>query len=220
MITITLCDDHQIVRKGIVQILDERPDFQVVAEVSNGEQLLKELRTVKTNVIILDIGLPGRSGLEVLKQVHLLYPKIKILVLSMYPEDQFAIRAIKAGASGYLHKDSPPQVLYEAINTIAIGGKYVSPAITSLLFQEIIAETKAPLHKSLSDREFEVLLQLGRGKKVGEIAQRMALSVKTISTYKTRIFQKLDIQSVAHATQYLLRHNLLQENLAGQEQNL
>lgn len=219
MITITLCDDHQIVRKGIVQILEERPDFKVVAEVSNGEQLLKELRTVKTNVIILDIGLPGRSGLEVLKQVHVLYPKIKILVLSMYPEDQFAIRAIKAGASGYLHKDSPPQVLYEAINTIAIGGKYVSPAITSLLFKEIVSETKAaPLHKTLSDREFEVLLQLGRGKKVGEIAQSMALSVKTISTYKTRIFQKLGIQSVAHATQYLLKHHLLEENLAEQEQ--
>ncbi|MDZ4844203.1 MAG: response regulator transcription factor [Chitinophagales bacterium] len=215
MISITLCDDHQIVRKGIRQILEERPDFKVVSEVSNGEQLLKELRLTKPNVVLLDIGLPGRSGLEVLKQIHLLYPRIKVLVLSMYPEDQYAIRTIKAGASGYLHKDSAPNVLYEAITTIASGGKYVSAAITNLLFNEILSESKgSPLHKTLSDREFEVLLQLGKGKKVGEIAQGLTLSVKTVSTYKTRIFEKLGIDNVAEITQYLLKHNLLQENLA------
>ena len=216
MVSIILCDDHQIVRRGIRQILEERPDFKVVSEVSDGEQLLKELRLIKPNLVLLDIGLPGRSGLEVLKQIHLLYPKIKVLVLSMYPEDQYAIRIIKAGALGYLHKDSPPDVLYDAINTVARGGKYVSTAITNLLFKEIVSESKkiSPLHKSLSDREFEVLLQLGKGKKVGEIAQSMALSVKTVSTYKTRVFEKLDIHNVAEITQYLIKHNLLEENLA------
>jgi len=216
MVRITLCDDHQIVRKGIRQILEERPDFKVVSEVSNGEQLLKELRLIKPDVMLLDIGLPGRSGLEMLKQIHLLYPNIKVLVLSMYPEEQYAIRTIKAGAAGYLHKDSPPDVLYAAITTIAGGGKYVSAAITNLLFNEIISsESKvSPLHKTLSDREFEVLLKLGKGEKVGEIAQSMTLSVKTVSTYKTRIFEKLAIHNVAEITQYLLKHNLLQENLA------
>ncbi len=215
MVSIILCDDHQIVRRGIRQILEERPDFKVVSEVSDGEQLLKELRLIKPNLVLLDIGLPGRSGLEVLKQIHLLYPKIKVLVLSMYPEDQYAIRTIKAGALGYLHKDSPPDVLYDAIKTVARGGKYVSTAITNLLFKEIVSESKiSPLHKSLSDREFEVLLQLGKGKKVGEIAQSMALSLKTVSTYKTRVFEKLDIHNVAEVTQYLIKHNLLEENLA------
>lgn len=214
MVSIALCDDHQIVRKGIRQILEEKPEFIVIAEVSSGEELLQKMRQEKPKVVVLDIGLPGRSGIEVLKQLHLLYPTVKVLVLSMYPEDQYAIRAIKAGASGYLHKDSPPEVLYEAIHTIAKGNRYVSNAMANLLFNEITAERKIyPLHQALSDREFEVALLLGQGKKIGDIAQNMALSVKTVSTYKTRILQKLSIHSIAELTQYLLQHNLLQKNL-------
>lgn len=217
MVSIALCDDHQIVRKGIRQILEGKPEFKVIAEVSSGEELLKRMRHDKPNVVILDIGLPGRSGIEVLKQLHVLYPKVKVLVLSMYPEDQYAIRAIKAGASGYLHKDSPPEVLYDAIRAIAKGNRYVSAAITNLLFNEITAERKIyPLHKALSDREFEVALLLGQGKKVGNIAQTMTLSVKTVSTYKTRVLEKMGIHSIAELTQYLLQHNLLQENLTEQ----
>lgn len=218
MVSIALCDDHQIVRKGIRQILEEKRDLKVIAEVSSGEELLKKLRGEKPQMVILDIGLPGRSGLEILKQLHLLYPQVKTLVLSMYPEDQYAIRAIKAGASGYLHKDSPPDVLYEAIYTIAKGNRYVSPAIANLLFNEITSKQKIfPLHKTLSDREFEVALLLGQGRKTGEIAQSLSLSVKTVSTYKTRIMEKLDIQNVAGLIQYLYRHQLLQENTAEQQ---
>lgn len=212
MLNILLCDDHEIVRKGLRQILEGYPEFRVTTEVSSGEQLLRELRKAHPHVIILDLSLPGRSGLEVLKQVRALYPEINVLVLSMYPEEQFAVRAIKAGASGYLHKDSPPEVLYKAIRMIARGGKYINPALACLLFEEIMSERPQPtaLHKNLSDREFEVLLLLGEGKKISEIAQRMSLSAKTVSTYKIRIFEKLNLKNLAQVTRYLMEHNIAQ----------
>jgi DNA-binding NarL/FixJ family response regulator len=216
MINILLCDDHEIVRKGLRQLLQEQPGFFVMADVPSGEALLKELRKVKPDVVILDIALPGRSGLEVLKQLRLLYPEIKVLALSMYPEDQFAIRLIKAGASGYLHKDSAPAMLNEAIRTIAKGGKFVSPRMMSVLFHEVANEKRhEPLHKMLSDREFEVLLMLAQGKKVGEISAAMSLSIKTVSTYKTRILEKLKLNSIAALTRYVDENHLLQHASPG-----
>jgi len=209
MIKIALCDDHEIVRKGLCQLLQEQPGFEVVTDVSSGELLLKQLRKVKSHVIILDIALPGRGGLEVLKQLRMIYPDIKVLVLSMFPEDQFAVRMIKAGASGYIHKDSPPEILNEAIRTVFSGGKYVSDHLMSLLFREVASGKKGiPLHKNLSDREFEVLLLLGQGKKVNDIANAMSLSIKTISTYKKRIFEKLNVASLADLTRYIDEHHL------------
>lgn len=211
MINIILCDDHEIVRKGLCQLLQEQPGFFVSADVSSGELLLKKLRKVKPDVIILDIALSGRSGLEVLKQIQMIYPNIKVLVLSMYPEDQFAIRVIKAGASGYLHKDSQPDILNEAIRTVASGDKYVSRHMASLLFTEVASgKDDLPLHKQLSDREFDVLLTLGQGKKVNDIAKAMSLNIKTISTYKKRIFEKLQVKSLAEMTRYVDEHNLLE----------
>ncbi len=211
MIKIILCDDHEIVRKGLFQILQEHPDFKVLADVSSGEMLFRKLRRLKPDVIVLDIALPGRSGLEVLKQVRLLYPEVKALVLSMYPEDQFAIRMIKAGASGYLHKDSAPSILHAAIKTVAVGGKYASPAVMNILFKEVLSgRTDFSMHQLLSDREMEVLIQLGRGKKTTEIAQSMSLSIKTISTYKTRVFEKLNIKNPAQVARFLMEHDLMQ----------
>lgn len=215
MIKIALCDDHEIVRKGLCQLLQEQADFEVVAEVSSGEMLLKQLRKLKPDVVILDIALPGRGGLEVLKQLRSIYPDIKVLVLSMFPEDQFAVRMIKAGASGYIHKDSSPEILSDAIKTIFSGGKYVSNHLVSLLFREVASGKKeTPLHKNLSDREFEVLLLLGQGKKVNDIANTMSLSVKTISTYKKRIFGKLNVASVAEMTRYIDEHQLLPSTIS------
>ena len=208
MTRILLCEDHALVREGLRQLLEANPEFTVLADVSSAEQLLKTLRKMKPDVLVLDIALPGRSGLEVLKQTKLLYPGLKVLVLSMYPEDQFAVRMIKAGASGYLHKDSPPSELYEALRTIARGGKYVSPAIMSLLFNEIAGQMDSPSYKSLSDREFEVLLLIGKGRKMSEIAASMSLSVKTVSTYKTRLLEKLHIKNYADITRYVLENNL------------
>lgn len=211
MINIVLCEDHEIVRKGLRQLLQEQPGFFVLADVSSGELLLKKLHKIKPDVVILDIALPGRSGLEVLKQLKMTYPDIKVLVLSMYPEDQFAIRVIKAGASGYLHKDSPPEILNEAIRTVAKGGKYVSDLMMSLLFSEVASgKGDLPLHKKLSDREYEVLLLLGQGKKVNDIGQALSLSIKTISTYKKRIFEKLQVKSLAELTRYIDEHQLVQ----------
>lgn len=211
MINILLCDDHELVRKGLRQLLQDQPGFCVMADVSSGESLLRELRRMHPDVLILDIALPGRSGLEILKQVQELYPDIKVLILSMYPEEQFAIRMIKAGASGYLHKDCAPEILNEAIMTIARGEKYVSHQMMSILFSEVLTKNKGvPSHKNLSDREMEVLLQLGQGKNVTEIADSISLSVKTVSTYKSRIFEKLRLKSIADLTRYIDEHQLFQ----------
>lgn len=210
MINIILCDDHKIVREGLKQIIHDSKQLNVVADVATGEDLFKQLRKHKPDVIILDIALPGRNGLDILKQVKALNASIQVLVLSMYPEDQFAIRMIKAGASGYLHKDSPPAMLKEAINTIASGEKYISPNIANLLVKEITTTGSGKhLHDNLSDREYEVLLLLGKGQKVSEIALALSLSIKTISTYKTRIQQKLGLKNNADTIQYLISQNLL-----------
>jgi len=210
MINIILCDDHELVRKGLRQLLQQQPGFLVLAEVASGEHLLKELRKAKPDVIILDIALPGRSGLEILKQVRLLEPQIKVLVLSMYPEDQFALRVIKAGASGYLHKDTRPEILHEAIRTVAAGGKYVSQKMTALLISELsLGKGEVPLFKYLSDREYDVMLMLAEGKKPGEIAATWSLSIKTISTYKSRIFEKLRLKNISELVRYVQAHNLL-----------
>ncbi len=210
MIKIVLCDDHEIVRLGLRQLLQTDPKFNVLADVSSGEALLKKLKTVKPDIIILDISMPGRGGIEVLKQVKLSYPEIRVLVLSMYPEDQFAIRTIKAGADGYLHKDSAPEVLSQAIKIVAGGDKYVSPCMMNLLFEEIVSAKKGvPPHLLLSDREIEVLIKLGQGKKVGVIARELFLSIKTVSTYKKRIQTKLNINTYGEIAQYLSEHELL-----------
>jgi DNA-binding NarL/FixJ family response regulator len=209
MINIVLCDDHKIVRQGLRQIISGYPDIQILADdIASGEELLQRLRTLEPDLIILDVSLPGRSGLEVLKQVKIFYPDIHVLVLSMYPEDQFAIRMLKAGASGYLHKDSEPDVLIDAIRTIDAGGEYLSPQITKLLYREMNNKNQDLPHKLLSDREYEVFLAIGEGKANNFIASQLKLSAKTISTYRSRILTKMNMDNNSDIIKYILLHNL------------
>ena len=208
MKTIAICDDHKIVREGLKQIISSFTNFEIIADVESGEALFHSLRSKTPDIIILDVSLPGRSGLEVLKQVKALRPQISVLVLSMYPEYQFAIRMLKAGASGYLHKDSEPGILLEALNVISKGGEYLSPKITQLLFKEMSGNVESLPHKSLSDREYEVLLYLGEGKTISEIGDRLSLSVKTISTYRTRILEKMNLDNNSDLVKYILLHEL------------
>ncbi len=210
MINVVICDDHKIVREGLSKIIANFHDIKIIADdIASGEELLQRLRKLEPDLIILDVSLPGRSGLEVLKQIKILYPEIKVLVLSMYPEDQFAIRMLKAGASGYLHKDSAPEVLVEAIRVIHNGGEYLSPAITKLLYREMSAKNLELPHSSLSDREYEVFLAIGEGKPNNQIASQLSLSAKTISTYRARILNKMNMDNNSDIIKYILLHNLL-----------
>ncbi|MDP4828145.1 MAG: response regulator transcription factor [Flavobacteriales bacterium] len=210
MINVVICDDHKIVREGLSKIISNFPDISIMADdIASGEELLQRLRSAQPDIIILDVSLPGRSGLEVLKQIKIFYPDIKVLVLSMYPEDQFAIRMLKAGASGYLHKDSAPEVLIEAIRTIQQGGEYLSPAITKLLYREMNNKNQELPHKQLSDREYEVFLAIGEGKANNQIASQLSLSAKTISTYRSRILSKMSMENNSDMIKYILLHNLL-----------
>ena len=203
-----ICDDHKIVREGLKQIINVFDGFEVVAEAESGEQLINKLRDIEVDLLILDVSLPGRSGLEVLKQIKGLQPDLGVLVLSMYPEDQFAIRMLKAGASGYLHKDSAPEVLKQALSTISNGGEYLSEKITKLLYREMNSDGAELPHKRLSDREYEVLLYIGEGKSISEIAAQLSLSVKTISTYRTRILEKMNIENNSDMVKYIMLHDL------------
>jgi DNA-binding NarL/FixJ family response regulator len=205
---IAICDDHKIVREGLKQIISGFAEFEVVADVESGEALFQVIRDHQVHLIILDVSLPGRNGLEVLKQIKALRPEINVLVLSMYPEDQFAIRMLKAGASGYLHKDSEPGLLLEALRSITRGGEYLSPKITQLLFREMSGKTSDLPHKHLSDREYEVLLYIGEGISISEIANRLSLSVKTISTYRTRILEKMGMDNNSDLVKYIMLHEL------------
>lgn len=210
MINVVICDDHKIVREGLSKIISNFHDIHIIADdIASGEELLQRLRKTEPDIIVLDVSLPGRSGLEVLKQVKIFYPDIKVLVLSMYPEDQFAIRMLKAGASGYLHKDSAPEVLIEAIRTIQNGGEYLSPQITKLLYREMNNKNQELPHLTLSDREYEVFLAIGEGKANNQIASQLSLSAKTISTYRSRILTKLNMDNNSDIIKYILLHNLI-----------
>lgn len=205
---VAICDDHKIVREGLKQIINVFEGFEVVLEAESGEQLLNKVHDNPIDILILDVSLPGRSGLEVLKQIKNLQPETGVLVLSMYPEDQFAIRMLKAGASGYLHKDSAPEVLKQALITISGGGEYLSDKITKLLYREMNGEGGELPHKRLSDREYEVLLYIGEGKSISEIAVQLSLSVKTISTYRTRILEKMNLENNSDMVKYIMLHDL------------
>ncbi|MFZ6052144.1 response regulator [Halocola ammonii] len=209
MIKVVICDDHKIVREGLRQIISNFDDIQILADdIASGEELLQRLRKETPDLVILDVSLPGRSGLEVLKQIKIFYPDMKVLVLSMYPEDQFAIRMLKAGANGYLHKDTEPEMLIEAIRTIQNGGEYLSPQITKLLYREVNNQNQDLPHKNLSDREYEVMLAIGEGKANNKIADQLKLSAKTISTYRSRVLMKMGMDNNSDLIKYILMHNL------------
>ncbi|MBI5751980.1 MAG: response regulator transcription factor [Hydrogenophilales bacterium] len=209
MINVFIADDHAIVRQGLKQIVSDADDMAVIGEAGNGGEALRQLRQCMPDVVILDIAMPDKSGIDVLKIIHKEKPKLPVLILSMYPEDQYAVRLIRAGASGYLTKESAPEQLVMAIRTLAQGRKYLTPQVAELLAQEVSAGGLAP-HEALSDREHKVFLSLASGKTVTQIASELALSVKTVSTYRTRILEKMGLHSNAELTHYAFKNKLVE----------
>ncbi|HLK58277.1 MAG TPA: response regulator transcription factor [Chthonomonadaceae bacterium] len=209
MLRILVADDHAVVRRGIKQILEEDLEIETIAEAQNAEEALALVRAQEWDIVILDLNMPGRSGLEVLTELLYYKPHLPVLILSMHPEDQVAVRVLKAGASGYMTKDSAPEELVNAIRKIRGGGRYISPALAETLVFSLQNEVDKPLHEALSHREFEVMRLIARGKPLSQIAGELCLSVKTISTYRTRLLEKLALQSNADITRYALQHHLL-----------
>ncbi len=209
MIKILIADDHAIVRQGLRNIVAADEQMTIVGEAQNGAELLNLLRETAADVIVLDISMPGRNGLETLKDIKRGFPMMPVIVLSIHPEDQYAVRVFKAGASGYMTKESAPEELVEAIRKAFRGGKYISPSVAELLADYVETNFSGEPHKSLSDREFEVFSFLAGGQTVGQIADRLNLSVKTISTYRARILEKMGMTTNAELTRYALDFKLL-----------
>lgn len=201
-----IADDHAIVRKGLVQILREEFSKAEITEVASSSQVMDEVDRQSWDVILLDISMPGRNGIETLKQIRTNGVRTPILMLSMHPEDQYALRALKAGASGFLNKETAPEELLAAVRLLLSGRKYITPSVAEKL-TETISEKNA--HELLSDREMQVLQRIASGKTVSEIAVEIALSVNTISTYRTRILEKLNLNNNAELTRYALDNNLV-----------
>lgn len=210
MINVLIADDHTVVRQGLRQILSTDSQLKVVGEAASGAEVLKMLESLAAEVLILDVTMPGKNGLDVLKEVKRKYPQLRVLVLSMHPEDQLAIRILRAGASGYITKESAPEELIGALRKVCSGGKYVSAQLAEKLAVFIEHEQTGPPHERLSDREFEVLRKLAMGKTVSEIAEELTLSVKTISTYRTRVLDKMRMSTNADLTRYALENQLMQ----------
>ena len=208
-ITIVLADDHAVVRRGLRQIINDEPDFEVVAEAQNGQEVLDQLDKVDCNVLVLDITMPDKNGLAVLQEVKATRPRLPILILSMHPEDQFALRALKLGASGYLTKESAPEELVGALRKVTNGGKYISSTLAEQLVAEIGSDSPRPSPERLSEREFQVLRMIAQGKTISQIAEDMGLSVKTVSTYRTRLLQKMKMKTNAELVRYAVQHGLV-----------
>ena len=209
MIHVLLVDDHTLVREGLKRIIADSNLFSVVAEAADGNEALQRLRAQAIELVLLDLSMPGRSGVELVKQIKLEFPNLRILVLTMHEEDQYAVRAIRAGASGYLTKDSASASLIMAMEKIARGGMYISARLAEQLALNLQTNenTEQP-HKLLSDREFQVFLALVDGNAVGEIAAALNLSIKTISTHKAHLLKKMQAQSVAELVRYAMAHAL------------
>ena len=208
MIRILIADDHSIVRQGLKRIVGLETSMEVVAEAESGDQVLSTLRETAVDVIVLDISMPGRNGLETLKEVKRLYPQIGVVVLSMHPQDQYAVRVIRGGASSYLSKESAVDELVTAIEKASRGEKHITADIADLFADFIVRGSDEP-HKELSDREFEVFKMIGLGKALTQISQELNLSVKTISTYRTRIIDKTGLTNNAEMTRYLIGRGLI-----------
>jgi two-component system, NarL family, invasion response regulator UvrY len=209
MIRIIIVDDHPVVRRGLKQILQEEPDVKVVGEAESAQEAFKIIRTIDCNAVVLDISLPGASGVEILKQLKHEYQKLPVLILSVHPEEQYAVRVMKAGASGYLTKESAPEELVKAIRKIISGGKYISSSLAERLITDIDASGK-PRHEKLSDREFEIMRMIASGKAIKTIAEELYLSEKTVSTYRTRLLEKMKMTTNAEIISYALKNKLIE----------
>ncbi|MFZ1701508.1 MAG: response regulator transcription factor [Pyrinomonadaceae bacterium] len=209
MIRVLIADDHTIVRHGLRQVLEAETDIRITGEAQNGNEVLEILRASKVDVAVLDITMPGRNGLETLKEIKQLYPNVAAIVLSMHPKDQYAVRVVMAGAAGYITKESAPEELVGAIRKAYRGERYISPDVAELLADHVEHGASQVLHQMLSDREFETFRLLASGQSITQIADDLNLSVKTVSTYKSRIGEKTGLSSIADITRYALEHDLI-----------
>ncbi len=205
---ILIADDHAVVREGLKQILTSVSGVIEIDGVADGNELMEKIKEKDYDVVVLDISMPGKSGLEVLKELKIVKPKLPVLMLSIYPEGQYAVRVLKAGASGYLTKDSASEELVNAVEKIYLGQKYITPSLAEKLADFSWEGDKLP-HEKLSDREFEVFKMFAAGKTVKEIAENLFISVKTVSTYKVRIFEKMNFESRADITSYAIKNKLI-----------
>jgi len=210
MIKILIADDHAIVREGLKQIVAETSDMVVSGEAADGQEVLELLRKDGWDLVLLDIAMPGRGGMDTLKALKQEKPALPVLILSIYPEEQYAVRALRAGASGYLTKESAPEELISAIRKVSRGGKYVSASLAEKLVSELGIDTERPVHEKLSDREYQVMLMIASGKTVKEIADELSLSVKTISTHRTRALAKMGMKNNAEITYYAIKMGLVE----------
>lgn len=208
MINIILVDDHPIVRKGLRQIISEQGISRLIDEASDGSEALEKISKKKYDIVILDISMPGAGGLDVLKQIIVQYPKLPVLILSMHPEEEYAVRAMRAGAMGYLTKKSAPDELGTAITRITQGRRYITSSLAEQLADVLHGEHEGAPHESLTDREYQILLMIASGKRLKEIAGELMLSPKTVSTYRGRILEKMGIRSNADIVRYAIEHKI------------
>jgi len=209
MLRILIADDHTVVRKGLRQILlDEFPTAKI-EEVADAEELIKEVMNARWDVVVSDLSMPGRSGLDALQQIKISHPDLPVLILSIHPEEQYALRALKSGASGYLSKDTAPDELVKAVQKVLLGKKYISQSIAEKLASNFSSDNALNPHESLSDREFDVMKLLANGKSVSEIADMLSLSVTTVSTYRARVMVKMDLKSNSDLTKYAIENKLI-----------
>ncbi|MFT3678131.1 MAG: response regulator transcription factor [Chitinophagaceae bacterium] len=209
MLKILIADDHAIVRRGLKQILLEEYPSAQVGEVGDAESLITQVVTGDWTLVICDMNMPGRSGLDALSQIKQIAPQLPVLIMSMYPEDQYALRVLKSGASGYLGKETIHEHLIHAIQTVMLGKKFITPSVAEKLADAVRDNTDQEPHELLSDREFDVFKLLAAGRSVSEIAAQLSLSTTTVSTYRTRIMSKMNIRSNADLTRYALEHKLI-----------
>ncbi|HEX9474771.1 MAG TPA: response regulator transcription factor [Steroidobacteraceae bacterium] len=210
MTRVLIADDHAVVRAGLRQFLEADQSIREIGEAATGRETLEQLRLGKWDLLLLDINMPDRSGLDVLRQVRSTHPETRVLVLSGFPERQYAVNVLRAGAGGFLSKESAPEELLKAVRTVLAGRRYVSSALAELLVSDLDGDAQQPLHTKLSEREFQILCKLAAGRAVSEIASELCISVKTVSTYRTRVLQKMNFKTNADLTAYALHNALIQ----------
>lgn len=209
MIKVILCDDHALIRRGIRDTLSDASDIEVVGEAGDYGELRSLMRTTPCDVLVLDINLPGRSGLDALHALKDEGSAVKVLIVSMYPEDQYAIRALRAGAYGYVNKGGDPQLIVQAVRTVAQGRKYVTPEIAQMLVESLTTPVPQQAHDKLSDRELQTLVMIASGKRLSDIAEELMLSPKTVSVYRARVLEKLGLSNNSELTVYAIRNGLV-----------
>jgi DNA-binding NarL/FixJ family response regulator len=210
MIKVLIADDHPIVRQGLRQILAGTADMEVAGEAVNSQEALDQVRVGGWDVLVLDMTMPGRSGFDILKELKHEQPHLPVLVLSIHAEEQLAVRVLKAGASGYLTKENAPDELVKAIRRVVSGGRYISPSLAETLAFGLVAASDRPRHETLSDREFQVMQSMAKGKTLTEIAEALSLSAKTVSTYRARLLEKLNLKTNAELMRYAIEHELIE----------